>query len=926
MVSALLFALAIVNPLLGADSINSPASSVKLVFIHHSTGGNWLADANEDQPYGGLGIALRNSNYFVSATNYGWGPGGIGDRTDIVNWTEWFRGSGSSTVLNALYSENQQNFGDFGSWSRMSTDPGGENRIILFKSCFPNSDLYGNPSDPPLSEPDDQYTVSNAKAVYNDLLAYFRTRQDKLFIVITAPPLRQSEYYSGDQTSAERAANARALNNWLVHDWLSGYAYKNVAVFDYYNVLTGADNHHRWYNGAVQHVISDNNNYAYYPSGDSHPSTEGHQKAAGEFIPLLNVFYNRWKAASISPVSYEQMVQKIYIGYYQRPADPAGLIWWAGTLEKSGGNLNAVIEAYANSLESQTLYGTINSGNISSVVNSIYRALFNRDADAAGRDYYVAGFNAGMFTAATIMLNVLNGAQGGDLSMINNKLTAADLFTKTIDPDLDGANFQATYGGDSDAVSARYFLSLVTASASTVPTQSQAAEYIRSYIADPGDPINSDSGLVQTSDIHYLGAFRLPGGDTRPKTFAYGGNAMTFNPDGDFSGSADGFPGSLFIMGHDRLAWGDLPDGNQVAEVSIPVPVVSSHLTNLNQAGFLQDFQNVAQGKFTSMEEVVRVGMLYLNGQATGPKIHLAWGQHFEPDTPAGTHAWFDPNLSDPDMKGPWFIGNRSFYSVNDYMMEIPASWADSYAQGRYVGTGRFRDGGWSGMGPALYAYRPWIDNSGTPASSGTHLQETALLQYESSEYNTSIEHCLNHYQHPDEWSGGAWITTSSGKTALLFAGTKSTGTKYWYGWINPSGPQHVCVEEAVVNDFTACRYADGTPCPAQDLTECDDHNEYRGWWSTRFDAQFLLYDPDDLAKVASGQLDSWEPQPYASMDVDQSLFHNPSGVETAMLGAGEQRRFRIGDVAYDRNNGLLYVLELFADGVKPVVHVWKVR
>lgn len=44
------------------------------------------------------------------------------------------------------------------------------------------------------------------------------------------------------------------------------------------------------------------------------------------------------------------------------------------------------------------------------------------------------------------------------------------------------------------------------------------------------------------------------------------------------------------------------------------------------------------------------------------------------------------------------------------------------------------------------------------------------------------------------------------------------------------------------------------------------------------------------------------------------------------MLGTGGQRRYRIGDIAYDRANDLLYVLELFADSAKPVVHVWRVR
>ncbi len=327
---SLVLLLTIVPPALAQgsqpDDPTPPAEPVKLVFVHHSTGGNWLADPNHDQPYGGLGSALRDNNYFVSATNYGWGPDSIGDGTDIPNWPQWFTGPDSSTYLDALYNESGQNVGDFGSWSRLASDPGGENEIIMFKSCFPNSDLYGSPGDPPASSPDDQYTVSNAKAVYNDLLAYFETRQDKLFIVITAPPMAEGEYASDAQSGAERAANARAFNNWLMGDWLAGYRYNNVAVFDYYNTLTSNGsssrtddpgtneepndagqedgNHHRWWNGAVQHVRTVENDYSAYPtdsSWDSHPTTVGHQKATAEFVPLLNVFYNRWKTSPVAP-------------------------------------------------------------------------------------------------------------------------------------------------------------------------------------------------------------------------------------------------------------------------------------------------------------------------------------------------------------------------------------------------------------------------------------------------------------------------------------------------------------------------------------------------------------------------------------------------------------------------------------------------
>lgn len=278
---------------------------MKLVFIHHSCGENWLADDD-----GGLGLALANNNYFVSDTNYGWGPDSIGDRTDIGHWWDWFRGPDSSTYLSALYALSDQN--SYDRYTRPLADPGGENEVIMFKSCFPNSNLMGNPNDPPTTgnnplrgqdSGSEYHTVGNAKGIYNDLLGYFQTRQDKLFVVITAPPVQDPAY----------ADNARAFNNWLVNYWLQNYPYNNVVVFDFYNVLTtnGGDpntndygletgNHHRFHNGAIQHITNgdddSNPNVSEYPTnGDDHPSQAGNQKATGEFVPLLNLYYNRWK-------------------------------------------------------------------------------------------------------------------------------------------------------------------------------------------------------------------------------------------------------------------------------------------------------------------------------------------------------------------------------------------------------------------------------------------------------------------------------------------------------------------------------------------------------------------------------------------------------------------------------------------------------
>lgn len=294
---------------IGAFDPSAPATPVKLIFIHHSCGENWLADWD-----GGLGIALRDNNYFVSDTNYGWGPDGIGDNTDIGHWWDWFRGSNSNTYLQALYTESKQSV-DY--YSRLATDPGGENEIVMFKSCYPNSGLDGNASDPPTSGSNPlrgqdvsstYHTVGNAKGIYNDILEYFATQQDKLFILITSPPQPPND-------TGYPASNARALNNWLVNDWLDSYPYNNVAVFDFYNVLTsnGGDtntndvgqetgNHHRWWNSTIQHIRTvDKDVSSYSPDGyDGHPTAAGNQKATAEFTDLLNIYYHSWKGTGSS--------------------------------------------------------------------------------------------------------------------------------------------------------------------------------------------------------------------------------------------------------------------------------------------------------------------------------------------------------------------------------------------------------------------------------------------------------------------------------------------------------------------------------------------------------------------------------------------------------------------------------------------------
>ncbi len=438
-----------------------------------------------------------------------------------------------------------------------------------------------------------------------------------------------------------------------------------------------------------------------------------------------------------------------------------------------------------------------------------------------------------------------------------------------------------------------------------------------------GAAVYAQDSLLQPSDLVYEGAFRLPARapDAQDaETWEYGGQALTYRPDGDPGGEADGYPGSLFGTGHD--VW------NYVSEISIPAPSLSRNVNELPVATTIQGFHDVRAELFDGLDEMPRVGLQYLPPQAgqTSGLLHLAWGQHHHDiGSPSHTpsHAWSNLDLSMPDTAGAWWIRDVSLYSVNGYMFEIPQEWADAYAGGARLATGRYRDGGWSGRGPTLFAYAPWQD--GNPPAPGAHLTAHTLLLYSYSFTEEGGDSRLNGYHDSDMWEGGAWLTAGD-RSTVVFVGTKGGGDNYWYGYTSPAGDGAPCPADSP--DGVMCFNTDGTPC-APELIEatvsCPGHiDETKGWWSSRFDAQIIFYDPADFAAVANGTMSPDEPQPYAVLDIDENLFLSENS-ETWLMGSGDQRNYRVGEMSYDRERGLLYIFEWFADEAQPVVHVWRI-
>jgi DNA-binding beta-propeller fold protein YncE len=149
-------------------------------------------------------------------------------------------------------------------------------------------------------------------------------------------------------------------------------------------------------------------------------------------------------------------VQKAYVAYYGRPADPAGLAYWATRMDAAGGSLHAIVIAFGNSGEFNRRYGGLD---YFALVTGIYRQALGRDPDPAGLEWYVVELTLGRRTLQTIALDVLNGATTPpDSTVVANRLEVAAYYTARV---AGGC----AYGTEQDGVT---LVSSVTADAATV--------------------------------------------------------------------------------------------------------------------------------------------------------------------------------------------------------------------------------------------------------------------------------------------------------------------------------------------------------------------------------------------------------------------------------------------------------------------------
>lgn len=157
--------------------------------------------------------------------------------------------------------------------------------------------------------------------------------------------------------------------------------------------------------------------------------------------------------------NYVKEIQQLYVAYYNRPADPAGLAFWSGVVEAQGGSTAAVSAAFASSGEYASVYGGKDNR---TVVNTVYKNLFGRDGEQAGVDYWADLLDKRQITVDGVVTAIAGGARETDLTSYNNKVKFATGFTDALDLHPEGA----AYNGTEALAYAKQLTSAVTTDAS----------------------------------------------------------------------------------------------------------------------------------------------------------------------------------------------------------------------------------------------------------------------------------------------------------------------------------------------------------------------------------------------------------------------------------------------------------------------------
>ena len=126
----------------------------------------------------------------------------------------------------------------------------------------------------------------------------------------------------------------------------------------------------------------------------------------------------------------ETEVQQLYVAYFSRPADVAGLAYWKNILATNPDGYQMISANFASSAEYKAMYAGQDNR---AVVSTVYQHLFGRPAETAGVDYWAKMLDNKVITVDNVVTQIAAGAQSTDKIAYDGKVAVAAVFTEHLD-------------------------------------------------------------------------------------------------------------------------------------------------------------------------------------------------------------------------------------------------------------------------------------------------------------------------------------------------------------------------------------------------------------------------------------------------------------------------------------------------------------
>lgn len=129
-------------------------------------------------------------------------------------------------------------------------------------------------------------------------------------------------------------------------------------------------------------------------------------------------------------------VQQLYLAYFGRPAEQAGLSYWTA---QANANLTDVSAAFAQQQEYTSVYGSLTR---SQTIDTLYQNLFNRSAASNELNYWL---NSTDVSISNLALALTNGATGTDRLVLDTKAQYAATVTANAGASASSSSVATTY-------------------------------------------------------------------------------------------------------------------------------------------------------------------------------------------------------------------------------------------------------------------------------------------------------------------------------------------------------------------------------------------------------------------------------------------------------------------------------------------------